>query len=300
MNISSVNTKNNTCITVSLGIIILNQNKAQMLLECIGSIFLQSYKSYVIVVVDNASDDNSCELVKLKFPEVIVLESGQNLGVAGGRNRGIQFLNERKIIPEYILFLDNDILVEKETIINMMNSFQCGKKIAIVSPKLLRPDGIIEYAGGINLNLITGQIRNIGFGEKDSGQYDQCSDSIHASGGIFMIKKSALDDIGYFDERFNPYGWEDIDLSLRLKRNGYLIYYNHRAVVQHRGGKSKRGFIKEYETSKLKNYFYLIKKHLSPWQLFISYLVFPFRILFVFFSRIKLKNLQQALVKGRK
>lgn len=264
-----------------VGIVILNYNKSKLVLECINSVFSQCYQQFDLIVVDNGSSDDSCMQIKTHYPDICLIESKRNLGVAGGRNAGISciFRQFRKV--EFILFLDNDALLDKHTILQMVRSFRINKKIGIVTPKLLRPDGVIEYAGGIDLNLILGRVLNIGAGEKDSGQYDNSTGLIKSSGGIFMIQKKLLQETGYFDERLNPYGWEDIDLSLRVRQRGYSIYYNYKAVIFHHGGKSVRGLVKEYEKSKIRNYFYLVKKHSNLVQLSIFYCVLPFRSLMV-------------------
>lgn len=270
-----------------VGIVILNLNKQDSILSCLRSVNKQYHKLITTVVVDNGSTDRSCELISSEFPNVYMILNGSNRGVAGGRNIGFNFLIEQKNNINYILFLDNDTLLDNYAIQEMLNSFSLKEKIGIVTPKLLRLDGTFEYAGGLDINLITGKIRNIGASERDKGQYDYCSELISSSGGIFMIRKNLLIELGGFDEYFNPYGWEDVDLSIRLRKKGFKIYYNYKAIVYHAGGRSTRGFIKEYELSKTKNYFYLIRKHSNPFNIILFYLLFPFRLLIVSCGQIR-------------
>lgn len=261
------------------GIIILNRDKCSETLECINSIYSQSYRKFIIVVVDNASTDNSCEMISQNYPEVILIRNNINKGVAGGRNTGIKFIIQEFREIEFILFIDNDAVMNMNALEELVSPFKHSSSIGIVTPKVLRPDGTIEYAGGIQINLQTGLIKNIGSGQKDSGRYDKASEKISSAGGIFIIKRKILNDVGLFDEAFNPYGWEDVDLSIRVKNKGYGIYYNPAAVIFHKGGQAARGFIKDYELPKLKNYFYLVRKHSGIGKLILFYILFPLRLI---------------------
>jgi GT2 family glycosyltransferase len=215
---------------------------------------------------------------------VRLLESKSNLGVSGGRNLALKFIKE-KLDYQYIFILDNDAVVKKNTLSEMVNSFKLKQNIGIVTPKcyMMNSPGIINYAGGMSVNLITGNISNIGIGEKDTGQFNQPS-FIESSAGLCVISNDVISSIGIFDERFNPYGWEDVDFSLRAKRHGYNIFYNPKAVIYHKGGKKGRGAIKEYEYAKVKNYIYLINKHANFFQIFVIFSLLPFKILYLIYT----------------
>ncbi len=269
-----------------VAIIVLNHNKKDDLLECLDSICKMDYGKFEVIVVDNGSIDRSVEAIKNEFPNIHLIESEINLGVAGGRNLGIKYAN-KKFNYKFILFLDNDVIVEKYALSEMVKSFDADKSIGIVTPKcyMINSPSTIGYAGGMTVNLFTGKIADIGNGEKDKGQFDQ-SKSIPSAGGLCLISRELLNKIGFYDERFNPYGWEDVDLSLRARQKGFKIFYNHKAIIYHKGGKTGRGIIREYEFSKVKNYFYLIRKHANLFQLLIISLVLPFKGLVIFFKEL--------------
>jgi GT2 family glycosyltransferase len=129
------------------------------------------------------------------------------------------------------------------------------------------------------VNLFTGKIADIGGGQEDKGQFD-ASFFVDASGGIFLTSKEIINEVGLFDERFNPYGWEDVDYSIRVRKKGYKIFFNPKAIVYHKGGKKSRPkIITDYERAKAKNYLYLLKKHSNVFQLFTLSIILPFRIL---------------------
>ena len=176
----------------------------------------------------------------------------------------------------------------------MVESFNVNENIGIVTPKcyLTSLPDVIGYAGGMYVNLYTGQINDIGNGEQDKGQFD-VSKFIPAAGGLCLVSKKLFEEVGIFDENFNPYGWEDVDLSLRAKKKGLGVFYNHNAIVFHKGGKKGRGkAISGYEFSKSKNYFYLIRKHANIFQLVTICSVLPFRILMIIFRELIVGDLK--------
>ena len=270
-----------------VAIIILNYNRKNDILECLDSIFNLDYSEFEVIVVDNGSTDGSVEEIKNKYPGVHLIESKINLGVAGGRNLGVRYANE-KFNYKFLLFLDDDIVIDKNALSEMVNSFNMNGNIGIVTPKcyLTNFPGVIGYAGGMSVNLWIGKMTNIGNGEKDQGQFDE-SKFISSCGGLCLISSELIDNVGIFDEMFNPYGWEDVDLSLRARQKGFKIFYNHKAVVYHKGGKKGRGkAIDEYEFSKSKNYFYLIKKHATIFQLVTIIATLPFRIFIIIYKEL--------------
>jgi GT2 family glycosyltransferase len=284
-----------------VAIIVLNYNKKNDILECLNSIFKLDYKEFEVIVVDNGSIDGSAQEIKTKYPEVHLIKSEINLGVASGRNLGVQFA-EKNLKYKSILFLDDDIIIDRRALSEMITSFDTDRKIGIVTPKcyLTSIPGVIGYAGGMFVNLYTGRIANIGNGKKDEGQFDE-SRFIQSCGGLCLISRELINTVGTFDEKFNPYGWEDVDLSLRSRKNGFKIFYNHKAIVYHKGGKTGRGkAVNIYEFSKSKNYFYLIKKHSNILQLISIGLCFPFRTIFIIIKELMIGefNSISAQVRG--
>ena len=284
-----------------VAIVILSHNKKKDILECLDSIFKLDYIEFEVIVIDNASSDGSVDEIKTKYPNVHLNESKINLGVARGRNLGVRYAN-KKFNYKFLLFLDDDIVIDKNALSEMVNSFNINGNIGIVTPKcyLTNFPGVIGYAGGMSVNLWTGKITNIGDGEKDERQFDE-SKFISSCCGLCLFSSELINKVGIFDEKFNPYGWEDVDLSFRARQNGFRIFYNHKAVVYHKGSKKGRGkAIDEYEFSKSKNYFYLIKKHATIFQLVTIGTILPFRILMIILKELMAGDLKiiSAQLKG--
>ncbi len=261
-------------------IIILNLNKREDVLKCLESVFKLDYSPYEVIVVDNGSTDGSVEAISKAFPEVHLIKRTDNAGVAGGRNLGIEYADSN-FQYQYLLFLDNDTLVDKGFLGELLRGIQRDDRIGITTPKCYRMSSpeVIAYAGGINVNLYTGSIYDIGSGEVDNGQYDKPT-FVPSCAGLFLVKKEALSQIGWFDEVFNPYGWEDVDFSLRARKKGFKILYVPRALVYHKGGKGGRGALPEYERHKVRNFFVLMRRHtnLLQWACFVC--LIPLRAIF--------------------
>ena len=261
-------------------IVVLNHNGKDLLIECLISLMATTYEALQIVVVDNGSSDGSAEAVECHFPAVNVVCNSYNAGVAGGRNAGIDWINAN-LAAEHIIFLDNDTQVEPDTVGALIEVAGRHPRIGMVAPKAFRKKGdrMLLSAGGMHFNPYTGALRDVASGEYDTGQYDQTREIQACPGFAFLVRTDVFRKIGCFDENFNPYGWEDVDLSLRAIKAGFRIVYTPMAIVYHAGGRSGRGIVSLYERHKAKNMFYFIRRHTTAWQWLCFLYLLPFRAL---------------------
>jgi GT2 family glycosyltransferase len=280
-------------------IIILNLNKKEDTLKCLESVFKLDYSPYEVIVVDNGSMDGSADAISKAFSEVHLVRSTNNLGASGGRNLGIQYA-EKNFNYKYLFFLDNDTLVEDSSLAKLTEALKKDKQAGFAFSKAYRalPSNIIMSVG-IYVNLYTGSIYDMGAGEIDQGQYN-LPRYVPACGAFgFLAKKEVFSQIGYFDEIFNPYSWEDVDLSLRAGKSGFKILYIPEALIYHKGGKLVRGPLPEYEKYKVRNLFILMKRHtnLLQWISFIC--LIPLRAIFLIIEGIYHGNSKVVLAQFR-
>ena len=240
----------------AVAVVVINYNGKDMLLECLRSVELATYRPLHIVVVDNGSTDGSVHAVQNLHPGVQIVRKGYNAGVSGGRNAGVRWVMDR-LHTEYVVFLDNDTQVEPDAVGELVAAANRDPRIGLVTPKAFRRKGDRELlsAGGLHFNPYTGVLRDVATGEVDSGQYDVARDVQACPGFAFLVRQVVFRDVGFFDETFNPYGWEDADLSLRAARAGIRIVYAPKAVVYHAGGRVGRGIVDLYEKHKARNMF---------------------------------------------
>jgi len=216
--------------------------------------------------------------VEGKYPLATVLRNQHNRGVAGGRNVGARWVLEN-LDAEFVIFLDNDSLIEPSTVQRMVSRASEDPRIGLVAPKAYRTkgDGRLLSAGGLRFNAYTGVLVDYASGEVDQGQHDQPRYIQACPGFAFLVRREVFDAIGFFDEYFNPYGWEDADFSLRAGYAGYRSAFAPLAVVYHLGGRVGRGPISDYEFHKARSMFYFMRRHTSlvQWVTFLALL--PFR-----------------------
>jgi GT2 family glycosyltransferase len=231
----------------TLSIIILNYNTKELLKSCLLSVKKAKAKSVKLqtIVVDNASDDDSVRMVKKKFPWVELTVSKKNLGYSGGNNLGLE-----KARGDYILFLNSDVEIKLNSLVEMVGFMDSDKKIGAVTPKVelfsggMDPDchrgfptpwASITYFLGLETLFPTSKI----FGRYHMGYLDLGkAHEIDAGFGTFMfIRKAVLDQVGNWDERYFFYG-EDLDFFYRIKEARWKVMFYPKVLALHHKGAS--------------------------------------------------------------
>lgn len=259
-------------------VVIVTRNRKQTLLACVASVLRLQGQPAEVVVVDNGSTDGSAQALVETFPLVRLVRLEENRGPAGGRNAGWRLIRARAGL-EHVLFFDDDSVPAADFLVRLLEAAAANRRAGIVCGKGYTkcPSRTIMSAG-VAANLWTGRIADIGAGELDKGQYDAPRE-LDACGGFGMLVRcDTLEALGGFDERFWPYGWEDIDFCLRARRAGCHVLYVPRAVVYHEGGKIGRKPVPAYERSKVKNYLLLLALHAGLLQKATCALCIPLRI----------------------
>ena len=186
----------------------------------------------------------------LSNEKLMLIKNNANYGFAEGNNVGMRFAC-RYMNPDYILLLNNDLVVDKNFLTEMVNISESKKDIGIVGPKTYYYDyygekNVINFAGG-TFDIWKGKSKHIGINEVDIGQYDDIKEVDYVEGSCLLIKKELVEKI----KLLNPFlfGWEEIDWSLKAKKLGYKCYYISKANIWHKVGSSlgiKFSFFKLY------------------------------------------------------
>jgi hypothetical protein len=223
-----------------VSIVIPHQAGGEILLNCLASIARDgSYSNYEIWVVDNGSSDGSVEIARQRFPGIHVLRFEENLGYAGGCNRGIEATR-----GAYVLLLNDDTEIDPGCLRELVSAAERDASLGACQPKIrsLRDRARFEYSGAAGglLDLYAypfSRGRLMGHVEEDRGQYDDPIEVFWASGVCMLIRRAVLAQTGGFDEVMFSY-MEEIDLCWRLHLMGWRVGYVATAVVYHIGGYS--------------------------------------------------------------
>ncbi len=249
-----------------------------------------------MILVDNASTDNSRSMVAREFPAVQIISLERNLGFAGGCNAAICV-----VTTPYILILNNDTIHVPGWIEYLLAKIMSDESIAVVQPKILSyyNRNSFDYSGACG-----GEMDIFGFPfargriiteiEKDSGQYDELAARIFwASGTAFLARTEVVKQAGMFDETFFAH-MEELDLQWRIQLLNYRIAVEPRAVIYHRSGYTlgAESPFKKYLNHRnslimlFTNYRFLLTTYIFPLRLLLDYLALGFSLIQGDFGRI--------------
>lgn len=215
-----------------LSIIIINYKTPDLTIRCIESVYATTKCNFEIIVVDNASCDDSKDRIYSQFPQVVWIQNEENVGFGRANNIGVA--NAR---GSYLLLLNSDMVVTENAIDHCLVVVKNNATIGVLGCKLVNEDGslqnsvyhdVVSYKSLMNQNVVFVKI----FGEKSY------RDKIVAIMGSFMIvSKELYKEIGGFDPDFFMY-FEEIDMCRRIIEKGYSINYDDAVYAYHKHGAS--------------------------------------------------------------
>ena len=283
-------------------ILVLNWNGCNDLKHCLNSLDKIQYNNFDTIVIDNGSNDASCQMVYEKFPKVQLVKLEKNYGFAGGYNKVFQYLEKEKK-PEYIMILNNDTIVKSNILKEFIDAVKLYGNNKIYGANIYYFDfpKRIWHAGGY-IKLFMGLIyhrKKIFF-----NKYKPTDKVIvdYVTGCCMFVHWKAIYNLNGFDENFNMYG-EDVDFCIRGKKLSYESILVQSAILWHRVSASYGGHYsirkwKKKQIAKIK----LMRKHLDKNKLPIAAIIFfvMFIIEFILFLSLNIIKSVLAIIQYRK
>lgn len=211
-----------------ISVIIPNWNGAIHLPICLSSLRAQTYPNFEVILVDNASTDESLELVRNHYPEVHVVSLPENRGLTGGVNAGLLIAR-----GDILVALNNDTETDPHWLEEIGRALATHPEAGMAASKMLLFDrrNTLHSAGdGYGIDGIP---INRGVWEVDEGQFDTDAYCFGACGGAAAYRRAMIDEVGLFDESLFMY-LEDVDLAWRGQLMGYRCVFAPKAIVYHK------------------------------------------------------------------
>jgi GT2 family glycosyltransferase len=238
---------------VTLAVVILNYNRADLLIDCLRSIAdAPTTCSSEVWVVDNASTDGSADRVREQFPDVRLIVSEHNGGFAYGNNLALRQIispdaGDPSVLPsaDYVLLLNNDTIVPPGLFDGLVAYLEAHEDVAVVGPKVVLPDGSLDLAcrrsfptPAVSFYRMIGLARLFPHSRR-FGRYNMTyldpdveTDVDSVVGACMLLRSSVIREVGLIDEQFFMYG-EDLDWAYRIKQYGWRIVYYPAVHVLH-------------------------------------------------------------------
>lgn len=227
-------------------------NKVEYTKKCLEALFKNTPGDiYEIIVVDNASSDETPEFLKRMINKLEVITNQENMGFTSACNQGAKIAK-----GNYLVFLNNDTEPQPGWLESMVKLAESDSKIGIVGSKLVYPDGRLQEAGGIIFCDGSGSNFGRGGNPYEEGFNDACEVD-YCSGACLLVRKELFENIGGMDHRYSPAYYEETDLCFAAREKGYTVMYTPNSVVIHHesitaGDDTSSGFKKYLEINRIK------------------------------------------------
>ena len=251
----------------TVAIIILNWNAWRDTIACVESCLQLDYPDAHILLVDNGSTDGSENTLRNRFPELEFIQTGSNLGYAGGNNVGIRRALEKPF--DFVWLLNNDTVVDPECLAKMVEIAETDPRVGMVGSKIYyhHAPKTIWYAGG-TVDLEGGGLtRHVGQDEEDADPFNQLRETEYITGCSLLARKEMIETVGLLEEAYFLY-FEDADWSLRASRQGWKLLYQPAARLWHKeGARNQKTYSPHFIYYFLRNRFFFVTRF-APRRMF--------------------------------
>ncbi len=232
---------------LDVSIVIVNWNTRDILRYCLQSIYEQAGEvGFEVIVIDNASSDDSTEMVRTEFPQVCLIENSENKGFAAANNQGLALAKGR-----YVLLLNSDTVILDNAIAKTVAFAEDNPDAAAVGCRVLNQDRTLQqtcfmFPSILNMILSSSYLYKLFpsgrfFGRERMTRWDRsnvCEVDV-VTGCFLLMRRDAMEQVGPMDERFFMYG-EETDWCYRSKQAGWKIIFTPHAEIIHLGGESSK------------------------------------------------------------
>ena len=260
-------------------IIILNYEGAEYISECIDSFKNSSFKNIKLIVVDNASKDNSNKIIG-KIKGVKLIQNKTNLGYCEGFNRGIRCAL-KEYSPDYIIFSNNDLIVDKKAIEILVNSMEKDNPIGFAGPLILDYNsGKIQSNGG-KWNKLTARFST-------NQKKTPLKSKIFIEGTIFMMRANMLQLTHLFDPRYFLYH-EDFAIQSYYRKQGFFSKIYPDSLAKHRSHNNKKRMPFQFYYMFRNRLLYVWENSNIFWFIYTGIILFIYAIFFGIFNKLLFK-----------
>jgi len=253
-----------------LSILVVNWNTAELLRNCLISIYEDPASAvWEVIVVDNNSDDGSLAMLERDFPQVVRVASRENTGFVRGN-----YLALEKARGRYLLLLNTDTEVDCGALEPLVDFMIAHPEAGAVGPKLLNRDGSLQLSCGISPSLATEFTNKIllhnlfPFFKLGGWDHAEIREVGWVTGACLMMRREVVAEVGFLDPALYMF-YEDLEWCLRIGSSGWKTFYYPSSRVLHLGGQSTRQNLAEMLVISQRSLFYLFEKHYGRIQLHV-------------------------------
>lgn len=258
-----------------VGVVVVNWNRKDDTLRCLDALRAVTYPNVAVVLIDNASTDDSVDAIRMAHPDLPILALPDNTGFTGGHNAGMRYFLERD--AAYVLLLNNDAVIAPDAITLLVEAAQAHPAAGLVGANICvleAPETVLSAGGTLDDGW---RVRHEGMGLLRDQMPLAPYTTAFLSGCAVMASRSTLQQIGLLDDDFFLY-FEDVEWSYRARQRGYDLLLVPQAIVWHPDTRRRDVASKRITYYAARNALLFARKHNLGWRARVAVWVYHVRM----------------------